>query len=294
MSNPPDLKVPKWPFFLGDAVLLALAWFITAINKWPLGHGEVAFILICCTVGATFGIWPFLLEYRAGVQAGETAALVSASGQLRNLELVAAQIAAATAQWQAVQEVSVKTAEAARDIAGKMTAEAAAFSEFLQKANETEKATLRLEVEKLRRAEGDWLQVLVRVLDHTYALHQAAVRSGQPALIEQLGQFQNACRDTARRIGLVPLVPVAGEPFNDKLHQLSGGKAPPHAGAQIRETTATGYTFQGQMVRPALVALQTEPPARELDPEAGHAQSDSSPESSPEEEPESPAQQPLI
>ena len=58
---------------------------------------------------------------------------------------------------------------------------------------------VRLEVEKLRRAEGEWLQVLVRVLDHVYALHLGALRSGQPNLIEQLSNFQNACRDAARR-----------------------------------------------------------------------------------------------
>ena len=41
-----------------------------------------------------------------------------------------------------------------------MTAEARAFQQFLDKANDTERNHLRLEVEKLRRAEGDWLQVL--------------------------------------------------------------------------------------------------------------------------------------
>jgi hypothetical protein len=54
---------------------------------------------------------------------------------------------------------------------------------------------LRLEIEKLRRGEGEWLQVMVRVLDHVQALHLAGQRSGQRNLIEQLTHFQNSCRD---------------------------------------------------------------------------------------------------
>ncbi len=142
-----------------------------------------------------------------------------------------------------------------------MTAETAAFTDFLKKANDSERATLRLEVEKLRRAEGEWLQVVVRLLDHTYALHQAAVRSGQPALIEQLGQFQNSCRDVARRMGLVPFIPVVNTPFDPKCHESPDSQAISVANPRVRDTIATGYTYQGQLIRPALVALQNPAPA---------------------------------
>jgi molecular chaperone GrpE (heat shock protein) len=108
---------------------------------------------------------------------------------------------------------------------------------------------------QLPRAEGDWLQVLVRLLDHVYALHQAALRSRQPSLIDQLAQFQNACRDTARRVGLTPFVAAPAEPFDQQRHQLMDADAKPEAGAVVEETLATGYTFQGQLVRPALVRL---------------------------------------
>ena len=47
--------------------------------------------------------------------------------------------------------------------------------EFLAKANDSEKGFLRLEVDKLKRAEGEWLQTLVRILDHVNALHQGAL-----------------------------------------------------------------------------------------------------------------------
>jgi molecular chaperone GrpE (heat shock protein) len=142
-----------------------------------------------------------------------------------------------------------------------MISEATAFTEFLQKANDTEKAHLRLEVEKLRRAESDWLHIVIRMLDHVFALFQAAVRSGRQDVADQIGHFQHACRDAARRIGVVPLVPTPGEAFDPAMHQLIDEKAQPSKGATIGETLATGYSFQGQLVRRALVALQTEEPS---------------------------------
>ncbi|MDB6111533.1 MAG: hypothetical protein JWR69_3283 [Pedosphaera sp.] len=258
MSNQTDPKLSKWPFFLGDAVLIGLAYFLYSQSKLSMGHWDIAFTLVCCTVGAGFCVAPFLIEYRAVVRLSEANALVSAADQMKNLELVAVHISAATAQWQVVQEQSGKTVGAAKDIAERLTTEAAAFSEFLQKSNDGEKANLRLEVEKLRRAENDWLQVIVRTLDHVYALHHAGLRSGQSGLIEQLGQFQNACRDAARRIGLVPFAPAPGEPFNPQLHQLADGQTPPSADAKVGDALATGYTMQGQLLRPALIALQAE------------------------------------
>ena len=101
----------------------------------------------------------------------------------------------------------------------------------------------------------------MRTLDHVYALHQAAVRSGQPGLIEQLGAFQNACRDAARRVGLTPYAAGPGEVFDGQRHQVSDGDPKPSAEAVIHETLATGYTFQGRLVRPALVRLRPAPPA---------------------------------
>jgi molecular chaperone GrpE (heat shock protein) len=143
----------------------------------------------------------------------------------------------------------------ARDITDRMSAELREFTAFLQKANDSEKATLRLETEKLRRAEGDWLGVLVHILDHVFALTRAAERSGQQNLIAQHSQFQNACRDASRRVGLSVVLATPGEPFDGQRHQLpEGGEVP--AGASIGEVLATGFTLQGKLIRPVMVRLQ--------------------------------------
>jgi molecular chaperone GrpE (heat shock protein) len=251
-------RLAKWPFFLGNALLLGLAWFIFHQGKRPLGGWEVLAVVVCVSVGAMFSIWPFVLEYRSAEKLLQTVALTSVVSEVQNLEQVASQISGATAQWQTIQESADKTARQAKEIAQSMATEAKAFHEFLANANDDERATLRLEIDKLRRVESDWLQVLVRILDHVYALNRAAAQSRQPTVIEQLGRFQNACHDTARRVGLAPFLAARDEKFDAQKHQLMDGQTKAIEGATVDETIATGYTFQGKLIRPAIVRLRNE------------------------------------
>jgi molecular chaperone GrpE (heat shock protein) len=144
---------------------------------------------------------------------------------------------------------------ASREIVDRISTEVEDFAEFQKKMNDAEKATLRLEVEKLRRIEGDWLQVVVRILDHIFTLHTAATRSGQPELAAQIGHFQNACRDAARRVGLIPYVAEVDEAFDAERHRAHGMETPP-PNAVTAETLAPGLTLQGRLIRPALVRLR--------------------------------------
>jgi molecular chaperone GrpE (heat shock protein) len=262
-------RLAKWPFFLGNALLLALAWFIFFQGRRPMGTWEILGCVVCVGVGAILSIWPFVLEYRSAEKLLQTVALTSVVAQVQSLEQVAGQIGGATAQWQSVQEAADKTARQAKEVAQKMAEEARAFHEFFQKANDSEKATLRLEIEKFRRIETDWLQVLVRILDHVHALNRAAAQSRQPTVIEQLSRFQNACHDAARRVGLTPFVAAANEKFDAQKHQSVDGQNQPAADALIGETVANGYTFQGGLLRPVLVRLQNGKEDHQPLPEAG-------------------------
>lgn len=221
-----------------------------------MGVWQLFFIVLCAAGGAMLCITPFLLEYRLLLKLTEAQTLTTVAAQLQNLEKLAAQIGAATGQWYTVQENADKTVTHARQISERMTAEAKAFTEFLKRSNDNEKATLRLELDKLKRGESDWLQVLVRLMDHVHALHQGAVRSGQTRLVEQITNFQSACHDATRRVGLVPFVAAPEEPFNPQRHQLADAEAKPAPQATVSETLAAGYNLQGQLLRPALVRLR--------------------------------------
>lgn len=257
MSDATPHKISKWPFLSGDILLVVLA--VLVHRQAPEGSVPlISLVVLCVLAGAVLGVLPFILEYRVTVRLAEAAALGTVMSQLKGVETVAAQIKSATENWQNIQEHSDKAAAASRAIAERMTAEVRAFGDFMQRVNDNEKANLRLEVEKLRRAESDWLQVLVRTMDHVFALHKGALKSGQPAVIEQLTNFQNACREAARRVGLAPFLPANGDAYDPARHQLIEGKTPVSADGKIAEAIAAGYTFQGRLLRPALVRLESE------------------------------------
>jgi molecular chaperone GrpE (heat shock protein) len=246
----------KWPYYVADVLLVGVGFWIVNHYPQPLPFWPATLMAGCVVAAAAIGVWPFRLEYQTAVQFAEADGLTSALKEIRNLQAVAEQIRLATGQWQGVQEHSAKTVAAAKEVSDRIAAEAHAFTEFMQKANDSEKATLRLEVEKLRRGQGEGLQVLVHLLDHVFALHQAGARSGQPNLEAQLARFQEACRDVVRRVGLISFEAVADDLFDAEKHQLPEGQPQPSPEARVVQTLAAGYTYQGQLVRRSLVAVQ--------------------------------------
>jgi molecular chaperone GrpE (heat shock protein) len=270
MKNASDWNVPKAPFLAAWLVLLAVAGYLALASHHPLGLVEVVAIVLCVVAGSLLGVLPFILEYQATARLLEVNGLTTVADKIQRLDAVASQIAACTNDWTNAQTQADKTAGLAREIATRMGAEVKQFSEFMQRLNDTEKNALRLEVEKLRRAEGDWLQVLVRILDHVFALHAAAEHSGQPRVAAQIKQFQAACHDAARRVGLSLFVAELEEPFNPELHQAVGLKENPPANAVVAETVGAGFKYQGKVVRPVLVRLREprEIPALEPEPQS--------------------------
>jgi len=248
-------KLSKVPFLIGDALMVAAAGWLVLFSHRPLDIWHAGGILAAVAIGAWLGVMPFVMQFNAEVKFAETAQLTTVTEQLGNLEALARQISSASSEWQHVHQSTTQTVTAADQIAEKMIAETRNFGEVLTRMNEAEKHHLRLEVEKFRRAEKEWLQAVVRMLDHVHALHQAGLRSGQRPLVEQLTHFQNACRETVRRLGLVPILPDLGATFDPGQHQVLEDQTVSE-GAFIREIIAPGYSFQGQILRLPVVALQ--------------------------------------
>jgi molecular chaperone GrpE (heat shock protein) len=256
MSNSAAPTLPKWPFLLGDLLLIGFAGVIIYRGATPLSLLDGGLALLAALAGAWLSVVPFLRDQQAALKLGEAEALATTVAQIKDLERINKQITDATEQWNTTQEHSTQTVAAAKEMTERMRAELSGFCTFLQKTHDAEKTHLRLEVEKLRRSETEWLQRTVHILDHVFALHKAAARSGHPGLVAQLDQFQFACRDVARRAGLVVFVPAPDDPFDTSMHQLQNGAPAPQGDARVAETLAPGYSFQGQLVRRALVGLQ--------------------------------------
>lgn len=252
-------KLPIWPFALVDVFFLAMAGFVYEFSSRPLLMWQALLLVGCGAVAAWSFLYPFLRHDSAAQSMARVKAMTECVAQINQVERLAAQIAAATSQWQSVQEYATKVADVSKDLSKTMVAETRSFEEFMRKSNDAEKAHLRLEVDKLRRAEVEWLQVVSTMLDHVYALYTAAVRSKMPNLIAQIGQFQDVCRDVAHRVGLVPIIAAPGEAFDEKFHDLADPKEQPAPGAVVGMTFVTGYRFQGQLVRKAIVGLRHSP-----------------------------------
>ena len=259
MNDVSSWKVAKWPFVTFGLALLVVAAALAMRPAHAITQVEIMLATASVALGALLGCLPFILEYRATKKLVEINAVSTVAEQLQDLKKYSAQIAAATDQWALVQDStkgnSEKTVAAAKEIAERMATEIREFNEFQVKLNDTEKGALRLEVEKLRRAEGEWLQVVARILDHVFAPHPAAARAGQPELTEPIGKFQYACRDAARRVGLTPFNAAPDETFDAERHRAHGVEKPSDD-AVVAETLAPGMTFQGRLIRPALVRLQ--------------------------------------
>jgi molecular chaperone GrpE (heat shock protein) len=254
MSNakPP---LPLWPFVVADAIFLGLAAILLIFGHRPLLWQEAGLVFLCGGLGSWTFITPFLRRNADGQALSQAKLLAEAASQIRNLDQLAAEIRGATNQWVELQSQTTQAASSAKQVADGLAGEAKALTKFMQRSDETEKTHLRLEVEKLRRGEAERLQVIIHVLDHVFALFQAAERSGHPDLIDQLGHFQKACLETVRRIGLVQMGVEAGQAYDPELHKLQDNAAAVENGL-VAETVAAGYTYQGQMLRRPVVALK--------------------------------------
>jgi len=265
-QNPSIPDLPRWPFWLADAALLAVAFWVAYHGRPHFGPVHAAACVLAVAAGAFLSVSPYLIHYKSLQTQEKHEALLTALGRLDRLTEIQNSIQSASSNWQLAQESSKQIIQSCREISDKMSVEAKAFGQFLQSTQDQERAQLRLEIEKLKRSEGDWLQVCVRTLDHVYALHAAARRSQQPELATQIGNFRAACQDAARRIGLVMFEAQPGENFDARGHQPVEGGPEPAPGSIILETMGPGYTFQGQLLRRAVVTLTPTPTSDSSEP----------------------------
>ncbi len=260
MSESTAPKITKWPFIVGDVALLLMAWLVyyESDPNTPFNGLEAFWCFACVAAGAWVMVLPYLREFQARADLTEASELAASVEKISSLEALTKQVENATEQWLHVEDRANEINATSKEIAGKINAEAREFTEFLQNANDTEKKHLRLEVDKLNRAQVDWVKVVTGMLDHVFALNQAGRQSGQEKLIRQLDNFQIACRDVARRVGVVTHEPKPDECFDAEKHQLRDPEAEPESGAKIIGIAAQGLTHQGQMLRKTIVIIEGE------------------------------------
>ena len=129
---------------------------------------------------------------------------------------------------------------------------AVAASENARKQSERD-ATMRV-ADRLRRFSLRLIDVadnLQRALAH--APEGDALRPGVQATLKQL-------QTALRQEGVMPILVEPGAAFDPQYHDAIGGHPADVAHDTVAEVVQTGYTFDGQVLRPARVVVAT--PAR--------------------------------
>jgi hypothetical protein len=64
----PELTLPKWPFILGDLLLVATALAIAILGNWQLTDWQVLACVLAVALGAALFVLPFIVEFWAREQ----------------------------------------------------------------------------------------------------------------------------------------------------------------------------------------------------------------------------------
>src|SRR5271154_4786491 len=131
-AKPP---LPLWPFILVDALFLGLAALLLKFGHRPLPWQEGGLLILCGALGAWSFVTPFLRRSADEQAFSQAKLLAEATGQIQKLDQLAAQISGATNQWLELQSHTVQAAETAKQVAGRMSTEAKAFTDFMQNAS---------------------------------------------------------------------------------------------------------------------------------------------------------------
>ncbi len=158
--TPPDQtpKLPKWIFFLTDAVLLFLAWYIAANSARPLSGTALLSILSCVIAGALIATVPLIAHY-------ERVKNETLDERQRALESLALTIAASAEQigiaahgLHEIAELAQRNLKAAEQLPARLQEKIAGLKTPPDHSRDPEKEELKKELARLRSSESERLQ----------------------------------------------------------------------------------------------------------------------------------------
>lgn len=224
-------KLPKWPFLVGDAALLALAWLIGDQSRNPFAGTPLIAIVICVVCGAILGAVPFLADYARKQDEALDERQRALEALSRTVAASAEQISIAANGLHEIAEVAQRNLKAAEQLPGKLQEKISAIKIQAEAPRETrekrddEKEELKKEVARLRAADADRLQAATdKLLKATAELSKLAAARPEPARPGE--PVRPAPVDASTPSAPAPAAEIAVTP-------------PPPAAAPTTETAAT-------------------------------------------------------
>ena len=161
MNLPSSPRPPKWPYLLGDALLLALACSVGLSAESPFSPLVLSVIFGCVALGCVLAALPYLFDFFAEQRATVLEFQRKLEAQSARLAHDIETLAAAGTQLKAAQEAAAKAVHTADALPYKLQEKIAEFTAQLQQHDDEEKAAMTKELEALRDTEGQRLTALV-------------------------------------------------------------------------------------------------------------------------------------
>lgn len=193
-------RLPKWPFLVGDAVLLGIAILAAARSPQPYSNPVILTIAVCVALASILGIIPFLTDYANKQDEALDERQRGLEALTRTVSDSAEQISVAATSLHELSELTRKQLAQAESMPDQLEAILAKFTGRHTKANEEASELLRQEIKALRGAEN-------RKLDSASEKLQQA--------LDEFKQLESALRDKIHTLEAAPSVlsvPAVSEP----------------------------------------------------------------------------------
>ena len=210
--RPAAPRLSSWPFLLIDGTILFTAAAILNTAERPLPLSTGALIALLVVIGGAVALFPFWRAYRNELKFAELEAVEETVRRIEGLSTVADRVERAESSWLEAKNSSETIAKNLNETTTALYEESKAIREFAHQQNDQQKANLRLEVQKLKQWETEWVQAGTIALDHTAALHAAILQLEDAQATRKLNKFQNSIHEIMRRVGLVGFAPRPGAP----------------------------------------------------------------------------------
>jgi hypothetical protein len=154
-------KLPKLPFLVGDAVLVAAAWFISdrAAHPWPTE--AILAIAGCVLAGAVVGVIPFLTDYARRQDEALDDRQRGLEALARTVATSAEQISIAAQGLHEIAELAQKNLKQAEQLPHKLQEKIAGIQGRAAGNRDQEKEEMERELTALRASEADRIEAAV-------------------------------------------------------------------------------------------------------------------------------------
>jgi hypothetical protein len=238
MNLPNSLRPSKWPFFIGDGILVALAGLIGLLAPAPLSATALSVIFGCVALGAILAVLPALLDFGVAQRETEAALQRQLEAQGARLQQASEALAGIAGQLKAAHEATARAVHNAETLPGRLQEKIGEFTAELTARDDEEKAAMAKELEALRDTEGHRATAIAEKIIAATKEFTAAERQVLPALAAaaKLSRELEPALTAATARGEQALIQAAT--FVDQ--------ALTQAAAQFQETTTRGEQAQEQ------------------------------------------------